>query len=110
MRWTVKSCGPDASTPASRLSEDDPRDNGGKKPDRRGEHEANRKTIVQGMPDRFGEPVVTNSCAFLSLHARLRVSRSPGIPCALSIRGTRACKPRAYLARREGGVVFVSSC
>src|SRR3984957_13345403 len=31
------------------------------------------KTIAQGRPDRFGVPVVTCSCAFFILHARLRV-------------------------------------
>jgi hypothetical protein len=38
------------------------------------------------MPGCSGEPVVTTSCAFLLLHARLRVQRAPGIPCALSSR------------------------
>jgi hypothetical protein len=41
------------------------------------------KTIARGMPDCFGEPVVTNSCASNLSHARLRVHRAPGIPCAL---------------------------
>ncbi len=41
---------------------------GARKPDPRGEHEGNRKTIAQGMPDRFGGPVVTNSCAFYFAH------------------------------------------
>src|SRR5213080_51208 len=35
------------------------------------------------MPGCSGEPVVTTSCAFYFLHARLRVHRAPGIPCAL---------------------------
>ena len=35
------------------------------------------------MPGCSGEPVVTTSCAFYFLHARLRVQRAPGIPCAL---------------------------
>jgi hypothetical protein len=38
---------------------------GARKPDPRGEHEGNRKTIAQGMPDDGVVPVVTNSCAFL---------------------------------------------
>src|SRR5438874_8672865 len=41
------------------------------------------KTIARGMPGCSGEPVVTTSCAFYFLHARLRVQRAPGIPCAL---------------------------
>ena len=36
-----------------------------RKPDHRGEHGISRKTIVRGMPDDFGEPVVTYSYAFL---------------------------------------------
>ena len=39
------------------------------------------------MPGCSGELVVTTSCAFLFLHARLRVQRAPGIPCALSVEG-----------------------
>jgi hypothetical protein len=62
---TVKSCGLDASTPA--LTGDDALHHAGmvtRKPDHQREHEGNRKTVAQGMPDRFGEPVVVNSCAF----------------------------------------------
>jgi hypothetical protein len=36
-----------------------------KKPDHQREHEGNRKTVAQGMPDRFGEPVVTYLRAFI---------------------------------------------
>jgi hypothetical protein len=54
-----------------------------RKPDHRREHEGNRNAIAQGMPDRFGEPVVTTLVCFLYLHARLRVREAPGIPCAL---------------------------
>src|SRR3954469_14021272 len=56
------------------------------------------------MPGCSGEPVVTTSCAFSFLHARLRVQRAPGIPCALSIRAVDAKLGRT--APREcGGVV-----
>jgi hypothetical protein len=48
----------------------------------RGDYEGTRNTIVQGMPDRFGGPVVTTRMLFY-LHTRLRVRRAPGIPCAL---------------------------
>ncbi len=34
-------------------------------------------------------PVVTTLVCFLNSHARLRVQRAPGIPCALCYRGTR---------------------
>jgi len=61
---------------------------GDKKADHQREHEANRKLIAQGMPECFGEPVVTTLACFFHLHARLRVRQAPGIPCALFIRGT----------------------
>jgi hypothetical protein len=47
-----------------------------RKPDRREEHEGNRKTIAQGMPECFGEPVVTNSCAFFFAHEAAGASRT----------------------------------
>jgi hypothetical protein len=37
-----------------------------KKPGLRGEHEGNRKTIAQGMPVDFGEPVVTTLVCFFT--------------------------------------------
>ena len=55
----------------------------------RGEHEGNRKTIAQGMPAVGGGPVVTKLVCFSHLHTRLWVRRAPGIPCALSVWGTR---------------------
>jgi hypothetical protein len=44
-----------------------------------------------------GEPVVTTLACFVLLsHARLRVHRASGIPCALTTEGGRnSCKPRA---------------
>jgi hypothetical protein len=54
-----------------------------KKPDHREEHEGNRNTIAQGMPECFGLPVVTLLVCSLFLHTRLRVRKTPGIPCAL---------------------------
>src|SRR4051794_6892841 len=55
------------------------------------------------MPDCSGEPVVTTSCAFSFLHARPRVQRAPGIPCALSIRAVDAKLGRTA-PRERGGV------
>jgi len=63
-----------------------------KKPVHRGEHGISRKTIAQGMPDPFGEPVVTLLACFFISHARLRVHRAPGIPCALSAQTPRVCR------------------
>ena len=53
------------------------------KPDHRGERDISRKTIARGMPDDLGVTVVTTLVCFFILHARLRVHRAPGIPCAL---------------------------
>src|SRR5204862_8130165 len=61
------------------------------------------KTIARGMPGCSGEPVVTTSCAFYFLHARLRVHRAPGIPCALSLWANESCATRAF-SRRENAI------
>jgi hypothetical protein len=56
------------------------------------------KTIAQG---KLGVPV---TCGFYSRallsHARLRVQRAPGFPCALQFEA-KACKPRAHFAARS---------
>jgi hypothetical protein len=49
----------------------------------REEREVSRKTIARGMPGRSGVTVVTMLVCFFHSHARLRVHRAPGIPCAL---------------------------
>jgi hypothetical protein len=41
------------------------------------------KTIAQETPGVSGEPVVTMLVCFFNSHARLRVQRAPGFPCAL---------------------------
>jgi hypothetical protein len=54
LKRTAKSCGPDASTPAS--SSWEASFSGAtvtRKPDRRGEHEVSRKTTAQGRPECF---------------------------------------------------------
>jgi hypothetical protein len=80
---TAKSCGPDASTLAFKLAGSIPSMTVTTKPDHRGDHVISRNTIARGMPDCSGEPVVTMLVCFFILHARLRVRRAPGIPCAL---------------------------
>ncbi len=90
---TAKSCGPDASTPASSLRwccEPDRVDKTFKsqatvtrKPDRRGEHDISRKPLRAGMPGDFGGPVLLVCLLLLPLHTRRRVHRAPGIPHAL---------------------------
>src|SRR5215212_104634 len=62
------------------------------------------------MPDCSGEPVVTTSCAFLFSHARLRVQRAPGIPCALYFRGWLLAKlGRFHAARMQLAVLNIKS-
>jgi hypothetical protein len=61
---TVKSCGSDASTPASSLRED-AQTTVTNKPDRRGEREISRKTIARGMPGDSGVTVVTMLVCFV---------------------------------------------
>jgi hypothetical protein len=92
---TAKSCGPDASTPASSLAEVLRARPGGqanireatvtRKPDRRGEHEISRKPLRAGMPGDFRCDRCEYSCAFELpyAHTRLRVHWAPGIPHAL---------------------------
>ena len=81
---TAKSCGPDAPTLASSFAGSFPvQATVAKEPGHRGEHEVTVKTIAQGRPDVFGEPVVTVLVCFFISHARLRVHRAPGFPCAL---------------------------
>jgi hypothetical protein len=80
---TAKSCGPDASTLAFKSAGSIPPATVTTKPDHRGDHVISRNTIARGMPGDAGEPVVTMLVCFFILHARLRVHRAPGIPCAL---------------------------
>jgi len=65
----------------------------------RGEHEVTVKTIAQGRLGSSGEPVVTMLVWFFYSHARLRVRRAPGFPCALYFHGRmisgKARAPRA---------------
>jgi hypothetical protein len=48
-----------------------------KEPDRRGEHEGNRKTIARGMPGDSGVTVAHFARIFAA------GASAPGIPCAL---------------------------
>jgi hypothetical protein len=99
---TAKPCGPDAATLVSSAWEAS--FSGmtvATNPVHRGEHGISRKTIAQGMPDPFGEPVVTILACFSLSHARLRVHRAPGIPCALRF-PSRARK--ANLVRTGSGI------
>src|ERR1700739_3950192 len=58
------------------------------------------KPFAQGVPDRFGGPVVIISCAFLFRTRGCGCDRAPGIPCALLIEGRRVTRTRARSAPR----------
>src|SRR5581483_11388668 len=75
-----------------------------RKPGLRGEHEGNRNTIARGMPDCFGKLAVTTLVCFLFSHARLRVRRASGIPCALLCFGGFYSMTRARLRRGNAKV------
>src|SRR5258708_26375296 len=94
---TAKSCGPDAPTLASRSRwvEKPLRPTVARKPGHRGEREGNRKAIAQGVPVETGEPVED-----YRILVRPRVHRTPGIPCALLLRG-RTKLQTSDAARRE---------
>jgi hypothetical protein len=68
--WTAKSCGPDLPTLGSSLKS--LQATVAKKPGTPGRTGISRKTIAQGIPDRFGVLAVTNSRTFLPSSARLR--------------------------------------
>jgi hypothetical protein len=110
---TAKSCGSDIPTLISswrrcfRIA----LMTGARKPGPREEPEGNRNTIVQGMPECFGLPVVTMLVCFDFSHARLRVRPAPGIPCALRFsREGMKRKPRADRQRDRDVVPIRHAC
>src|ERR1700686_914452 len=98
LKRTAKSCGSDASTPASSLREE-AQMTVTKKPDRRGEHEVSRKTIACGNAGLFRWTCGDYARVLhLISHARLRVHWAPGIPHALFSLGERFAKTRTHRA------------
>jgi hypothetical protein len=61
-----------------------------KKPDRRRERGISRKAIAQGMPDRFGGPVVTNSCAFYFCARGCGRAKRPAFPAPSAVEGRQS--------------------
>jgi hypothetical protein len=59
------------------------------------------KTIVQGMPVESVLPVVTTLVCFSFSHARPRVRRAPGIPCALCLLEDETMHHSGAIASRE---------
>jgi hypothetical protein len=108
---TVKSCGPDASTPASncRMADRPNRARIGRWSGNDGDKKARSpgrarrkplKPLRAGMPGDFRCDRCEYSCAYLLHHAhtRLRVHWAPGIPHALRAEGLAS--PRARCAAR----------
>src|ERR1700733_233711 len=60
------------------------------------------------MPECFGEPVVTNSCAFLLCPRGCGCADAPGIPCALGFWGEQYSKPGRETSREGGSVACVA--
>jgi hypothetical protein len=82
------------------------------KPDHRGEHEGNRKTIARGMPGDSGVTVVTTTGEHLYpfLPTRLRAHRAPGIPCALYLEGKEFSSKTSGAASREIAKLYPRHC
>ena len=67
----------------------------------RGERAISRNTIAQGVPDRFGSPVVTTLVCFSFSHTRLRVRLSARHSLRpLFSEGQRIAKPGREIAPR----------
>jgi hypothetical protein len=93
--WTAKSCGPGISTLMLRFAETIRATTVTKSPITGESTKETVKTIAQGVPECFGEPVVTTLVCFHLLHTRLRVRRALGIPCALCLAEATFAKARA---------------
>src|ERR1700677_5086237 len=76
-------------------------------PVHQGDHGGAVNTIAQGMPFVSGGPCKC-ACVFLLLHAKLRVHRASGIPCALTLSKARefSCKTRAHGVARSRRCVY----
>src|ERR1700756_3980844 len=99
---TAKTCGPDAPTLVSSLRSD-PRNDGGKKADHRGEHGISRKPLRAGMSGDFRwlavntrvhtyYPMRTRGCGCIG---------RPAFPTPSVFRAEINCKPRAHRAARS---------
>jgi hypothetical protein len=100
---TAKPRGSGASTLAS-SSWINSRTTVARKPDHREERGVSRKTIAQGMPECFGQPVVTMLVCFHFSHARLRVRmKHPAFPAPSVFSRAKFDKARADRAAGRGG-------
>jgi hypothetical protein len=98
---TVKSCGPDASTPASSFAEY-LRGDGDKKARSPGRVRSKPLKPLRGECRVIsGVTVVTTLVCFFISHARLRAQWAPGIPCALPRVGETIRKNPGAFAPRD---------
>jgi hypothetical protein len=101
LKRTAKSYCPDAPRQASSSRKNFREATESTKPGLRGDCEGNRNTIVRGMPERFGLPVVTMLVCFHFSHTRLRVRmKHPAFP-APSCREGQDFQYNSGEARRE---------
>src|SRR5262245_59482800 len=115
VKRTAKPRGPDPPTLGSSLQDGDVGPNGpdttqatvARKPGHRGERGVSRKPIAQGMPDCFGEPVVTNSCAFYVAHEAAGASITRHSLRPLIIRGTTMVQNSGDACRENAEVCLI---
>jgi hypothetical protein len=74
---------------------------------RRGERGISRKTIVQGMPGCSDCTCMLVCACYCFLHARPRVQRAPGVPCALFLCGRNDLQGPGETRRGNAEVCFV---
>ena len=99
---TAKTCGPDAPTLASSLRSD-PRNDGGKKADHRGEHGISRKPLRAGMSGVFRWLAVNtrvHTCYPMRTRGCGCIGR-PAFPTPSVFRGETISKPRTHRAARS---------
>jgi len=87
---TAKARGPDLPTLGSSLLMMIGERRWLKSPDTGESADISRKAIAQGMPDRFGVPVVTNACAFYHCARGYGCIQRPAFPAPSDFRGTRS--------------------
>ena len=98
---TAKLCGPDAPMLASSLRVNNPQATVAKEPGHRGERRISRRTIAQGRPECFGEPVVTTLVRFFCCVRGCGCIEHPAFPAPSLFLGERSCKARAHRAARR---------
>src|SRR5437868_12290170 len=101
---TAKLCGPDAPMLASSLRVNNPQATVAKEPGHRGERRISRRTIAQGRPDCFGEPVATTLVRFLFAREAAGASRTRLSLAPSYFRGATLDQP-GRVAPRKCGVV-----